>query len=130
MHIIIDTNFIITSIKNKIPLFDVLKTEFPSDKVLVPLEVIQELESLKNKSELSLKEREYVSLAIVMIKKSNPSIVPLATPDVDAGIIRYCKQHKNVIIATLDRILKEKIKSVKKETKFLTIKEKKRIVVQ
>ena len=130
MHIIIDTNFIVTSIKNKIHLFDILKKEFPGDKVLVPLEAIQELELLKTKKDLSLKEREYASLAIVMIKKSNPSIVPLATPNVDAGIIRYCKQHKKVIVATLDRILKEKIKLLKQEVKFLTIKEKKRIVVQ
>lgn len=130
MQIILDTNFIITSIKNKIQIFEELQKEFPSDKILIPLEVIKELEKLKEDEKLSLKEREYTKIAIELIKKYNPSIVPLNSKDVDAGILKYAKQYNNVIIATLDRNLKEKIRIVNKKVKFLTIKEKKRIVVQ
>ncbi len=47
----------------------------------------------------------------------------------DAGLLRYCTQEE-CILATLDRELKEKIRQKSPKTKFLTIKEKKRIDFQ
>lgn len=130
MHIIIDTNFLISAMKNKIQIFEELQKEFPSDKILVPIGVIKELEIMSEDSKYTMEERKIADIAIFMIKKKNISLIPLSTKEVDAGILNYTKQYNKVIVATLDRELKEKIKKVNKNIQFLTIKEKKRIVVQ
>ena len=130
MDIILDTSFILTSVKQKIKLFEDIEKDFPEARIFVPLEAIEELEKIKNDKKNNLADRESAELAVFIIKKYNPYIEPLGTPNVDIGIIRYAIQNKDAIIGTLDRELKVKIKAKIRDAKFLTIKQKRRIRLQ
>lgn len=130
MHIILDTNFILISTKNKIHLFEELQKEFPEGKILIPIEVINELREISEDNTQKVKDREFAKLSLDIIKKKNPARTTLGKIDADAGIIRYAKQYPTTIIATLDRNLKDKIKTNNSKAKFLTITERKRIVMQ
>jgi rRNA-processing protein FCF1 len=125
MDIIIDTNFILTCAKEKIALFDQLKEEFGMPKILIPQQVINELKLLITKKTLKIKDREAAQFSLNMINSNLAFIIDLETKNVDAGIIKYANKH-NLFVASLDRALKSKIKNPK--AKFLTIKQKKRII--
>lgn len=129
MKAILDTNFIVSAIKNKIQLFESLEEIPEISEIVIPMEVLTELEKIMQSSDTTTEEKEAAKLAEFMIKKKNITLVPLGTPDVDAGLLRYCVQNP-CIVATLDRALKEKIRQKIPETKFLTIKEKNRIAFQ
>ena|SRR3989344_2616196 len=126
MKAILDTNFIISVIKNKIRLFEDLEELYEVSEIVVPVEVLTELEKIMQSKDTTREEKEAARLAEFMIKKKNLTMTPLGTPDVDAGLIRYCVQ-EHCIVATLDRELKEKIKKKAPASKFLTIKGKNRI---
>ena len=130
MEIIIDTNFLITAIKQGIKLFDYFKEEHPEKRIIVPIEVIKELEVISEDPKYTTKEREAADLAIFMVKKKNIDLVPLATKDVDAGILRYAIQNEDTFVATLDKELKERIKNKNSKVKFLTIRSKNKIELQ
>ena len=130
MEIILDTNFIITAIKQKAQLFEQLEELFPNCKILIPIQVIEELEKIPNSKQEKLIDRESASLALQIIKKKSVQNIEFTAKNVDAGIVRYTKEKKDLIIATLDKQLKQKIKDKNPKVQFLTIKEKKRISLQ
>jgi len=140
IKIILDTNFILTTTKQKIYLFEDLKDLFGVYKLLIPKQVIDELKKIQTDKESKVVDREFASLAQQILTKHAPEGVPtkegktqsvdLETPNVDAGIIRYITKNPETITATLDRGLKDKIERKNKSAKFLTIKEKKRILLQ
>ena len=88
---IIDTNFIITCIKQKIDFFEELG--LAGIQIVIPDQVISELK--KNKSSLALKLLKKEKL---FFKKIN-----LGKGHVDKRIIDYAKENPEVLIATLDR---------------------------
>ena len=127
MQIILDTNFIITALKQKAQLFEQIEELFPSCKILIPFQVIEELEKISKSKDAKLTDRESAKLALQLIKKKTVQNIELTSKNVDAGIIHYTQEKKDLVIATLDRELKEKIKRKNPKVRFLTIKEKKRI---
>ena len=128
--LLLDTNFLLTAVKNKIHLFEELNNLFGKPEILIPYQVIDELEKIKQDKKTKIKDRESANLALQIIKKSKIINIELKTKEVDSGIIYYLKEHPTVIVATLDRILKAKIKKKNPQTKFLSIRQKKRIFVQ
>jgi len=129
MQIILDTNFIVTAIKQKAQLFEQLEELFPGYKILIPIQVIEELEKIIKDKETKRVEKETADLALQIIKKKSVQNLDLTTKNVDAGIIKYTQEKNNLIIATLDRELIRRIKRKNPQVKFLTIKEKKRISI-
>jgi len=129
MKVILDTNFIISAIKNKIQIFEAVNMIPEVEEIVIPLEVLTELEKIEQDKDSTIEEKEASRLAEFMIKKKNITIVPLGTSNVDAGLLRYCTQNP-CIIATLDRELKGKINNKSPRSKFLIIKEKKTLVLQ
>lgn len=99
MKVLLDTNFILTCIKQKI---DFLSEPY---EFIIAEEVLKELEVLAKKEKG--KERDAVNLAIQIIEGANLPRVKLHFKDVDKGLIRYAKDN-NTIIATLDRRVKDK----------------------
>ncbi|MEK6823875.1 MAG: PIN domain-containing protein [Nanoarchaeota archaeon] len=96
---LLDTNFILTCIKQKIDFFEEL--EFMGLKILIPEEVIDELKKLKQSSALKL------------LEKNNFSKINLAGKNVDNSIINYSKKNPEILVATLDRELQKKLKNRK-----------------
>lgn len=70
-------------------------------QIIIPKEVIRELEKLKKESALRL------------LKKSEFKKISLKGKNVDNAIINYAKENPDTIIATLDRGIKTKIRNKK-----------------
>lgn len=100
-QILLDTNFIITCIKQKIDFFeDISLMGIP---LIIPEEVIGELKKLKETSALKLLKIEEEKFKKISLKGKN----------VDNAIINYAKENPEIIIATLDQEVQKKIKNRK-----------------
>lgn len=94
------------------------KTDFLSklehEKLLLPEQVIEELEGIKVKGER--KERENADLALQIIEKNKDKFIifNLGKNNVDLGIIKYAERMKNVAVATIDKELKKQLKGIAK----------------
>ena len=105
--VLLDTNFILTCIKQKIDFFEWFNLQ--GIKIIIPLEVINELKMLegREKNKLSL----HAKFAIRLLKQNNFKKIDLEGGDkADKVIVQFAKQNPKVIIATLDREMKEQIK--------------------
>ncbi|MEK6873691.1 MAG: PIN domain-containing protein [Nanoarchaeota archaeon] len=128
MEIVIDTNFIITCMKNKIDLFSQLEDLFPGYKITVPKQVILELEKLLKK-ETKTKDKQAIEISLKMLKNSRYSSPDLKTDNVDKGILNYLDNTDKAVLGTMDRELKERAKKRNLNVKFLRIKSKKKIEI-
>jgi len=120
-QVILDTNFILTCIKQKIDFFEELKLE--GLQILIPKQVINEIKRISN-SKKKLHFREDAKVALKLLGKNHFKKIDLKIKYVDKGLTKFTKENKNVIIATLDKELKKKIKNPK-----LVIREKKRLEI-
>jgi rRNA-processing protein FCF1 len=118
---ILDTSFILTCVKQKIDFLDEIK--FMGIKVLIPEEVLDEVRKIM-KSGKKLHFRENAKLALKILNKNGFKKIKLGTAHVDKGLVDFAKKNKDVIVATLDRELKKKIKKPK-----LVIRRKKKLEV-
>lgn len=98
-QILLDTNFIISCIKNNVDFFDHLDGEGYS--IIIPEQVLNELDKLKQESALRL------------LAKNKFKEIPLTGKIVDNSIIAYAKKNPDIIIATLDKAMQKKIKNRK-----------------
>jgi len=135
-QIIIDTNFILTCVKQKIQMFEELEELFGVYELIVGRQIFNELDRLKDEKELKIKEREAaeVALKLLKLKKSRIKIIDFNSPCVDTGIVFYAAKKQPtkkqaIIIATLDRELKNRILRENKGARFLAIRQGKRIVI-
>jgi len=132
--ILLDTNFLIATTKQKIYLAEQLKELFGVYTLLVPKQVLEELEKTQQNKKLKIVDRNAAKLSLQILKLQKPKIIDLKKTDADAGIIKYskdkAKDKKQIHIATLDKILKQKIKKSNPKIKFLTIKQKTRVAIQ
>jgi rRNA-processing protein FCF1 len=107
---LIDTNFIMTCVKQKINFIEELN--FAGIKPLIPVEVLKELKN--NHADLAL--------AILKSEKDNFEEIEIGAGHVDKRIIEFAKKNPRIIIATLDLEIKKAIINNK-----AVINEKKRI---
>lgn len=107
---ILDTNFILTCVKQKIDFLDEIK--FMGIKVLIPEEVLDEVRKIMN-SKKKLHFREDAKLALKILNKNGFKKIKLGTAHVDKGLVNFAEKNKDVIVATLDKELKKKIKKPK-----------------
>jgi len=96
---LLDTNFILTCIKQKIDFFEELK--FMGFEVIIPDKVIDELKKLKQTSALKL------------LEKNNFKEIILAEKNTDNSIINYANKNPEILVATLDKELNNKLKNRK-----------------
>jgi rRNA-processing protein FCF1 len=96
-QVLIDTNFIITCIKQKIDFFE--EIYLMGIQIIIPEQVINELEKLKQEQALRL------------LEKSKFKEISLKGKIVDNSIINYAKENPSIIVATLDRGIQNKIRN-------------------
>ena len=101
-QILLDASFILSAIRNKIDMFE----ELQEYKILIPEQVLQELEGLAN-------SKSEAKLAIKVLSKNKFQKIDLKTKNTDAGIKSFAKNNPETIIATLDREIKKSIKNQK-----------------
>ncbi|MEK6898429.1 MAG: PIN domain-containing protein [Nanoarchaeota archaeon] len=97
--ILLDTNFILTCVKQKIDFFEEL--EMLGMKILIPDKVIKELRGLKKE------------LALKLLNANNFETFKLDGKNTDRAIINFADENPEIIIATLDREIKREIKNPK-----------------
>jgi len=122
MEILLDTNFILTCVKQKID-FANLADELFDEKIdwTVPQEVLNELGCIKDNPHVKRVDKESAKLSFEVLQMLNPVIVELKgkNPNIDIRIVNYILD-KPIILATLDKELKGRVKN-----KILTIRGKK-----
>ena len=110
MKILLDTNFIITCIKQKID-FPSIANEIIDKKIewIVPQDVLNELGNLKDKAGIKTKDKNAAKLSFEILQTIKPKIVELPgkNPNVDIKIVNYIIG-KPIVLATLDKDLKER----------------------
>lgn len=119
-EIVIDTNFILTCVKEKIDFIHEL--EFQGFKVVIPEQILAELVKIVM-SQKKFKDRKLAELAINILEKRKFKTDVLKDKNVDKGLMKYVKGH-DCYIATLDRDLKRKLKG-----HIITIKGKNKIEI-
>mgnify|MGYP001605073031 FL=1 len=97
--VLLDTNFILSCIKQKIDFFEELFLR--GYQVIIPNGVIDELKKLKQTSALKL------------LEKNNFMKITLTGKNVDDSIINYAKKNPDILVATLDKELNNKLKNRK-----------------
>ncbi|MFZ1971114.1 MAG: PIN domain-containing protein [Candidatus Nanoarchaeia archaeon] len=109
-QVLLDTNFIISCVRQKIDFFE----EIPlmGLEILIPKQVFDEIKKL-SKSRESASIREEADLALKLLNRSKFKLIKLDYNYVDKGIIKIAGEDKDLIIATLDKELKEKIQNHK-----------------
>lgn len=121
MKILLDTNFILTCIKEGID-FNTLANELFDRRIewLIPHEVEKEITAI-SKSQGAKKQQ--AKIALDLLKNLKHKRAKLEDHNVDAGIAKFVNQH-GIVLATLDRKLKSRVKG-----KILTIRGKKSLEI-
>ena len=111
---ILDTSFILTCIKQKIDFFDEIK--FMGIEILIPDIVIGEIKSLSedtSKKKFNLKENAKIALKLLEKNLGSFRRINLFGKNVDKSIIKFAEENGEVLIATLDKEIKKKVKNSK-----------------
>jgi len=103
MKVILDSNFIISCVKKKIPFIDQLKEK--GFDILLAREIMQELKDLRLK--VAHDERSAIDLGVELLSKAKLKKISLSHEKVDLGLIQKGKQ--GYYIATLDAAIKREI---------------------
>ena len=121
MKILLDTNFIITCVKQKID-FHSIANDIINEKIewIIPQDVINELGNIKDKKGIKIIDKNAAKLSFEIIQNLKPEIInlPGKNPNVDIKIVNYVID-KNIVLATLDKDLKSRVNN-----KILTIRSK------
>jgi len=118
MKILLDTNFVLTCVKQKID-FPNIAEQIIDQKIkwLVPQDVLNELGNIKDRTGIKTKDKNAAKLSFDILQSINPEIInlPGKNPNVDIKIVNYIID-KDIALATLDKNLKSRVKN-----KILTI---------
>lgn len=98
-QLLLDTNFILSCIRKKIDFFEEVKLR--GFEIIIPKEVINEIKKFKEK-------KPEAELALKILEKNNYKTIKLGKGHVDKRIINYAKENSNLILATLDKEIKDK----------------------
>jgi rRNA-processing protein FCF1 len=122
MKILLDTNFILTCVKERIDFKEKVQDMLDEDiEWIVPQQVLNELGNLKDRKEIKRSDRDAAGLSFQILKELNPKIIDLGkNPNIDISIVNYILD-KNIVLATLDKELKKRLKE---NNKVLTIRSK------
>ena|SRR3989338_1091195 len=101
MEVLLDTNFIISAIKQRIDFNEELK-EMGFGRVIVPREVMQELKDLRFK--VPMADRHAIDIALEIFSSKKIEKAKVGGKNVDEGLIAKGKQ--GAYIATLDAAIK------------------------
>ena len=107
-QVILDTNFILSCVRKKIDFLD--EIEFMGFQILIPIQVIGEIKKIID-SKKKLHFKEDAKLALKILSKNNFEKIDLNEKYVDKGLMEFAEKNKEVLVATLDKELKKKIKN-------------------
>ena len=109
MQIVIDTNSLIYAAKEKIDVITELK-KIGFTKIIVPNEVLKELEFIQNDKKQKGADKNAAKLALQIIKFSKVDTIYLGKGHPDDKILEFAVA-KNFSVLTNDKILKKRLKA-------------------
>tara|TARA_B100000953_G_scaffold239877_1_gene201551 strand:+ start:106 stop:483 length:378 start_codon:yes stop_codon:yes gene_type:complete len=123
MKILVDTNVLIYSAKNRFDLFSELK-RFGASDILIPKKVVKELEQL-SKTAGRGSDKKAAKLAIQIINYSGLKLIEIDSGHTDDAIISYSKLNNNLVL-TNDSELKKRLTA--ENIKVLTLSNNKKLI--
>lgn len=113
-YAILDTNFILTCVKQKIDFFEDIK--LMGFQIVIPKQVINEIEKV-SRSKKKLHVRDDALLSLKLLEKNRESYknidISKYGKNTDKRIKGFSIKYPEAVIATLDRELKKKTKNKK-----------------
>ncbi|HKL24211.1 MAG TPA: PIN domain-containing protein [Candidatus Nanoarchaeia archaeon] len=107
---ILDSSFILTCVKQKIDFFEELEKQ--GIVPIIPKQVLSEIERVSESNKKKhYKDDAKIALKIIEKEKENLKIINLGKKHVDKEIKKYAKEHPDIIIATLDKYLRESVEN-------------------
>ena len=107
MKILLDTNFILSCVKQKIDFFSLAEEMFDEKlEWVVPKEVLEELKDLTERKKEKVADKQAADLSLQILERAGSERIELRNKNVDKGIIDYLKKHPDFVLATLDKKLK------------------------
>lgn len=79
---------------------------------VIPQQVIKELKAIKD-SKKKLKFRQESELSLTLLEKNKFKKINLDSKKTDSGIIKFANQNPEVLVATLDKGIQDKIRNKK-----------------
>ena len=107
---ILDTNFILTCTKQKIDFSEELF--LMGIKPIIPIQVLSELERI-TKTKKKLTFRENAKLSLKLLKNIEYEGIDLGKGLVDDLIVKFLNKNPKIILSTLDKELKKRVKNRK-----------------
>ncbi len=120
--IVLDTNFILTCVGNKLDFFEELLMK--GHAVLIPKEVVEEIKRLRDSSK-AMKFREQADFALKLLEVNDYEEISAPGRYVDVGLKKYLDEHPKVILGTMDKDLKKSVKNRK-----MVVRNKKKLELQ
>lgn len=109
---ILDTSFMLTCVRQKIDFFEELGNK--GFELLIPVQVVREIKGLaESGKKLHIRENAKLTLRILEKRKDNFKKTDIKNKNVDKGILQFAKKNPGVVVATLDREIKQKTKNPK-----------------
>ena len=107
---LLDTNFILSCVRQKIDFFEFLEHE--GIEAWISKEILREISAISNSKSKGLVRKD-AELALNILKNNSFRRVHTGGRTVDSGIIKFAKENPEVIIATLDAEIKRSVKNPK-----------------
>lgn len=109
MEVVLDTNFIISCIKQRLDYFSKTNEIIPENfEWVVPSGVMRELEEISKKEGGNFEDKNSAAIGLEMLRLIGPRIVEVDGKYVDQAIVNYVKD-KDAILATMDKGLKNRV---------------------
>ncbi len=107
---LLDTNFILSCVRQKIDFFEFLEHE--GIEAWISKEILREISAISNSKSKGLVRKD-AELALNILKNNSFRRVHTGGRTVDSGIIKFAKENPEVIVATLDAEIKRSVKNPK-----------------
>jgi len=121
MEVILDTNFIVACVRDRIDFIDQLKEL--GFKITVPREVSQELKDIRDGGRVRRDGKAVIETALEIVNSKDVKNIRIGGKSVDAGLI--AKGKEGVYIGTLDKEIKRNVPN-----RVVVLKAKKRVSVE
>jgi rRNA-processing protein FCF1 len=109
-EVLLDTNFILTCVRQKIDFFEDIRMMGMS--IIIPRQILRELEKISVKDD-SPQFRDEARLSLGIIGRNRFRKIGLDGKTVDDGIIKIARANAYLVIATLDKRIKNLINNPK-----------------
>jgi len=123
VKVALDTNMLLAAEQFKVRLIEEIESKLPKARIVIPNQVITELEKLAGRSK---KLEKQVKIARQIIKNWEVKQVEVKASNADKALLTLAKQ--GFIIATNDRELRKKVKKV--FGKCLILRKKKYLIME